>query len=42
MGLAGRKRFEEDFMWDDVIKRYWRPLLPARRSQLRVSAPYGG
>ena len=31
MGLAGRKRFEDDFMWDDVIKRYWRPLLPARR-----------
>jgi glycosyltransferase involved in cell wall biosynthesis len=28
MGLAGRARFEEDFMWEDVIKRYWRPLLP--------------
>ena len=27
MGLAGRRRFEEDFMWPDVIKRYWRPLL---------------
>ena len=27
MGLAGRKRFEEDFTWEDVIKRYWRPLL---------------
>ena len=38
MGLAGRKRFEEDFMWDDVIKRYWRPLLPARRSQLRTGS----
>ncbi len=32
MGLAGRKRFEEDFMWPDVIKRYWRPLLPCRAS----------
>ncbi len=31
MGLAGRKRFEEDFMWPDVIKRYWRPLLLCRR-----------
>ena len=30
MGLAGRRRFEEDFMWPDVIKRYWRPLLPRR------------
>jgi glycosyltransferase involved in cell wall biosynthesis len=27
MGLAGRRRFEEDFMWPDVVKRYWRPLL---------------
>ncbi len=27
LGLAGRRRFEEDFMWPDVIKRYWRPLL---------------
>jgi glycosyltransferase involved in cell wall biosynthesis len=32
MGLAGRRRFEEDFMWPDVIKRYWRPLLPRRVS----------
>jgi glycosyltransferase involved in cell wall biosynthesis len=33
MGLAGRRRFEQDFMWPDVIERYWRPLLgdPARR-----------
>jgi glycosyltransferase involved in cell wall biosynthesis len=30
MGLAGRKRFEKDFMWPGVIKRYWRPLLPTR------------
>ena len=27
MGLAGRKRFEEDFTWDVVIERYWKPLL---------------
>jgi glycosyltransferase involved in cell wall biosynthesis len=27
MGLAGRRRFEQDFMWPDVIKRYLRPLL---------------
>ncbi len=33
MGLAGRRRFEEDFMWPDVIKRYWRPLLPRRVQQ---------
>ena len=26
MGLAGRRRFEDEFRWDDVIKRYWRPL----------------
>ena len=30
MGLPGRRRFEEDFMWPDVIKRYWRPLLSRR------------
>jgi glycosyltransferase involved in cell wall biosynthesis len=35
IGLDGRIRFEEDFMWDEVIKRYWRPLLPARHTQLR-------
>ena len=27
MGLAGRKRFEEDFTWETVIERHWRPLL---------------
>jgi glycosyltransferase involved in cell wall biosynthesis len=34
MGLAGRRRFEQDFMWPDVIERYWRPLLgwPVRQS----------
>jgi glycosyltransferase involved in cell wall biosynthesis len=30
MGLAGRRRFEQDFMWPEVIKRYWRPLLGER------------
>ena len=30
MGLAGRRRFEEDFMWPEVIKRCWRPLLVQR------------
>jgi glycosyltransferase involved in cell wall biosynthesis len=27
MELAGRKRFEEDFVWEDVIERCFRPLL---------------
>jgi len=31
MGLAGRKRFEEEFTWETVIERYWRPLLLQRR-----------
>ena len=31
MGLAGRKRFEEEFVWEDVIERYFRPLLARRR-----------
>ena len=30
MGLAGRKRFEEEFVWEDVIERYFRPLLSNR------------
>jgi glycosyltransferase involved in cell wall biosynthesis len=30
MGLAGRKRFEEDFTWEVVIDRYWKPLLAER------------
>jgi glycosyltransferase involved in cell wall biosynthesis len=37
MGVAGRRRFEEEFMWPDVIKRYWRPLLQPRAGQSRVS-----
>jgi glycosyltransferase involved in cell wall biosynthesis len=31
MGLAGRERFEEDFIWEDVIERYFRPLLSSAR-----------
>ena len=31
MGQAGRKRFEEEFTWETVIERYWRPLLHERR-----------
>jgi glycosyltransferase involved in cell wall biosynthesis len=27
MGLAGRRRFEEDFAWDVVIDKHYRPLL---------------
>ena len=27
MGLAGRKRFEQDFMWETVIERYFRRVL---------------
>jgi glycosyltransferase involved in cell wall biosynthesis len=27
MGLAGRQRFEEEFRWEIVIERYYRPLL---------------
>jgi glycosyltransferase involved in cell wall biosynthesis len=27
MGLAGRKRFDEDFTWEKVIDRHFRPLL---------------
>jgi glycosyltransferase involved in cell wall biosynthesis len=30
MGLAGRRRFEEDFPWDVVIERHYRPLLAPR------------
>jgi glycosyltransferase involved in cell wall biosynthesis len=32
MGMVGRRRFEADFMWPDVIKRYWRPLFLRRAS----------
>jgi glycosyltransferase involved in cell wall biosynthesis len=30
LGLAGRKRFEADFVWEDVIERHFRPLLKPR------------
>jgi glycosyltransferase involved in cell wall biosynthesis len=30
MGRAGRKRFEEDFTWEVVIERHYRPLLKPR------------
>jgi glycosyltransferase involved in cell wall biosynthesis len=32
MGLAGRKRFEEDFTWPVIIDRHYRPLLNRKRS----------
>jgi glycosyltransferase involved in cell wall biosynthesis len=35
MGLAGRRRFEEDFLWETVIERHYRPLL-ARREVARA------
>ena len=31
MGLAGRQRFEEEFRWETVIERYYRPLFAQRR-----------
>ena len=30
MGAAGRRRFEEEFTWDVVIERHYRPLLEKR------------
>ena len=27
MGAAGRRRFEEEFTWDVIIDRHYRPLL---------------
>jgi glycosyltransferase involved in cell wall biosynthesis len=36
MGLAGRKRFEEEFVWEDVIKRYFRPMLARRHAGART------
>ena len=35
MGLAGRKRFEEDFTWETVIERYWRPRCCISVPQMR-------
>ena len=31
MGKAGRRCFEEDFAWEVVIERYYRPLLSGLR-----------
>jgi glycosyltransferase involved in cell wall biosynthesis len=33
MGSAGRHRFEQDFTWEVVIERYWKPLLAGRIRQ---------
>jgi glycosyltransferase involved in cell wall biosynthesis len=35
MGLAGRRRFEEDFTWETVIDRHYRPLLAPRDTSVR-------
>ena len=35
MGLAGRQRFEEDFTWETVIDRHYRPLLARRDAVVR-------
>jgi glycosyltransferase involved in cell wall biosynthesis len=32
MGLAGRQRFEEEYRWETVIDRHYRPLLARRRT----------
>jgi glycosyltransferase involved in cell wall biosynthesis len=32
MGLAARRRFEEQFTWEVVIDKYYRPLLTAKRN----------
>jgi hypothetical protein len=32
MGVAGRRRFEEQFTWEVVIDKYYRPLLTAKRN----------
>jgi len=37
MGLAGRRRFEDEFTWQTVIERYYRPLL-ARRVTTHAAA----
>ena len=41
MGIAGRRRFEQEFTWESVIERYYRPLLArsdlSRRAGTRKS-----
>ena len=39
MGLAGRRRFEQDFTWETVIERHYRPLLSQRAHKQGSSAP---
>jgi glycosyltransferase involved in cell wall biosynthesis len=36
MGVAGRKRFEEEFIWEDVIERYFRPMFSHRPASSRA------
>jgi glycosyltransferase involved in cell wall biosynthesis len=36
MGAAGRQRFEEEFTWETVIERYYRPLLTPERSKAKT------
>jgi glycosyltransferase involved in cell wall biosynthesis len=33
MGLAGRKRFEEEFTWEVVIEKHYRPLLAKKHTK---------
>lgn len=40
MGRAGRQRFEEEFTWETVIERHWRPLLARRPTpETNVASP---
>ena len=34
MGIAGRRRFENQFVWDRVIRRHYRPLLRELQEEL--------
>jgi glycosyltransferase involved in cell wall biosynthesis len=38
MGLAGRRRFEEDYSWDVIIERHYRPLLTPRGRDVPAAA----
>jgi glycosyltransferase involved in cell wall biosynthesis len=31
MGQAGRRRFEEEYSWEVIIERHYRPLLKTRK-----------
>jgi glycosyltransferase involved in cell wall biosynthesis len=37
MGVAGRKRFEEEFRWETVIERYYRPLFRRQGAHAEVA-----